>query len=306
MKLCGLGSFLLLASVSLVRAQVTVEVTQTQDQFLQGEALPVAVRITNRSGQAIRLGAEPDWLTFSLEGREGMVVPKIGDVPVVGEFILESSQVAIKHVDLGPYFMVSEIGRYGIVASVKIREWGRQVDSPLKYFDVIDGAKLWEQEVGVPQATDKPSTTPEVRRYILQQANYIRGQLRLYLRVTDAYGRPIRVASIGPLLSFSRPQPQVDKLSQLHLLYQNGPSTFSYTLFDVNGEVLKHQSYDYFDARPRLKLDDDGNVSVVGGARHVALNDIPPPTPEELEKASNPPEPATVQTNSTKATKTKK
>lgn len=307
MKFCRLGSLLLLASLSLVQAQVTIEVTQTQDQFLQGEALPVAVRIVNRSGQAIQLGAETDWLTFSLEGREGTVVPKIGDAPVVGEFTLESSQVAIKHVDLGPYFMLSAIGRYGIVASVKIRDWGRQVDSLPKYFDIIDGAKLWEQDVGIPQPSDKPNASPEVRTYVLQQANYIRGQLRLYLRVTDASGRAIRVSSLGPLLSFSHPQPQVDKLSHLHVLFQSGPSTFSYTVFDLNGDILKHQTFDYLDARPRLKLDDDGNVNVSGGARRVAANDVPPPTPEELEKASSPPPvPAPAQTNSTKAPKSKK
>ena len=305
MKFCGLGSLLLLASLSLVQAQVTVEVTQTQDQFLQGEALQVAVRIVNRSGQTLSLGAEPDWLTFSLEGREGTVVPKTGDVPVVGEFSLESSQVAVKHVDLGPYFMLSDPGRYGIVASVKIRDWGHQVDSRPKYFDIIDGAKLWEQEVGVPQSSNKPGTMPEVRRYVLQQANYIRGQLRLYLRVTDAYGRPIKVSSLGPLLSFSRPQPQVDKLSHLHVLYQNGPTTFSYSAFNLDGEVLTHQTYDYLEARPRLTLDDDGNVSVVGGARRIAANDVPPPTAEELEKSSKQPElpPAPAQTNSAKAKK---
>jgi hypothetical protein len=288
-----------------VQAQVTVEVTQTQDQFLQGEALPVAVRVVNRSGQTLSLGAEPDWLTFSLEGREGTVVPKIGDVPVVGEFNLESSQVAVKHVDLGPYFMLSDPGRYGIVASVKIRDWGHQVDSRPKFFDIIDGAKLWEQEVGIPPSPDKAGAMPEVRRYILQQANYIRGQLRLYLRVTDAYGRPIKVSSLGQLLSFSRPQPQVDKLSHLHVLYQSGPSTFSYTVFDLNGEVLTHQTYDYLEARPRLTLDDDGNVNVAGGSRRIAANDVPPPSPEVLEKSLKAPEqpPVPAQTNSAKAKK---
>jgi hypothetical protein len=37
-------------------AQMLVEVTLEQGQFLPGEALPVAVRVTNRSGQTVRLG----------------------------------------------------------------------------------------------------------------------------------------------------------------------------------------------------------------------------------------------------------
>src|SRR3974390_1198200 len=126
MKFRGLASAVFLLSFGLVQAQVTVEVTLPQDQFLQGESLPVAVRIENRSGQTLRPGEGQCWLTFSLEGREGQVVPKVGDVPVEGEFMLESSQVAIKHVDLAPYFSLSDAGRYGIVASVKIRDWGHQ------------------------------------------------------------------------------------------------------------------------------------------------------------------------------------
>lgn len=307
MKFRGLAPLLFLFSLGFAQAQVTVEVTLPQDQFLQGESLPVAVRIENRSGQTLRLGEGPDWLTFSLEGREGAVVPKVGDVPVEGEFQLESSQVAIKHVDLAPYFTVSDPGRYGIVADVKIRDWGRQLESRTKYFDVVDGSKLWEQAVGVPESGDKAGTAPEVRRYILQQANYIKGQLRLYLRVTDAYGRALRVYNIGPMLSFSRPEPQVDKLSHLHVLYQKGPGSYSYTVFDLDGKILTHQTYEYLATRPRLKLDDDGNVTVTGGSRKVAANDIPPPTPEELDQATkladNPPTPPPAQTNSAKAKK---
>ena len=56
MKALGLWLGLLAAALSPVSAQVTVEVTQDQDQFLPGESMPTAVRITNRSGQSLRLG----------------------------------------------------------------------------------------------------------------------------------------------------------------------------------------------------------------------------------------------------------
>jgi len=154
MKFRGLASFVFLLSFGLVQAQVTVEVTLPQEQFLQGESLPVAVRIENRSGQTLRLGEGQDWLTFSLEGRDGEVVPKLEDVPVEGEFTLESSQVAVKYVDLAPYFTLSGPGHFGIVAAVKIRDWGRQLESRPKYFDIVDGSKLWEQVVGVPESGD--------------------------------------------------------------------------------------------------------------------------------------------------------
>jgi hypothetical protein len=91
-------------------AQVTVEVTLDQDEFLPGESLPVAVKITNQSGQPLHLGADTNWLTFSVESAEGFVVDKNAEVPVLGEFDLESSRMAIKRADLQPYFVVSKPG----------------------------------------------------------------------------------------------------------------------------------------------------------------------------------------------------
>src|SRR5262245_31982051 len=94
---------LTLGSLRIASAQVRVEVTLDQEQFLSGEALPAAVRVTNRSGQTLHLGGQPDWLTFSVESREGSIVVKNGEVPVLGEFTLESSKVATKVADLAPY-----------------------------------------------------------------------------------------------------------------------------------------------------------------------------------------------------------
>ena len=282
MNIRGLGVVLLLASLAALpaRAQVTVEVTQDQDQFLQGESLNVAVRITNRSGETLHLGANSDWLIFTIESRDGLVVPKSGEAPVVGEFDLETSKTAIKRVDLAPYFSLPQPGRYSIVANVRIRDWNQELISRPRYFNIIEGAKLWEQEVGIPSSAGSANQPPEVRKYILQQVNYLRGQLRLYLRVTDGFGRSLRVFPVGPMVSFGRPDPQVDRLSRLHLLYQYGAYSFCYTIIDCNGDMVVRQTYDYNPSRPRLRTDEDGNISVTGGTRRITDNDVPPPPPD--------------------------
>lgn len=286
MRAYSLGLALVLASAGTISAQVTVEVTQEQQQFLQGEAIRVAVRITNRSGQTLHLGEDADWLTFDIEAREGAIVSKIGDVPVQGGFDLESSRVAIKRVDLAPYFSPMQTGHYGITATLQLKEWNRQVLSPPTFFDIIEGAKLWEQEVGIPVEPGSTSS-PEMRKYILQQANYLKGQIRLYLRVTDPYGKTYRVFPIGPMISFGRPEAQVDKFSHLHVLYQKGPSLFSYTVYDYEGNLLARQSYDYQGSKPRLRADEDAVIFVQGGVRHYAANDVPP-TPEDTLKPVSP------------------
>ena len=132
---------LVLAPLLPLAAQVAVEVTLEQEQFLAGETLPAAVRVTNRSGQTVRLGSDPDWLTFSVESRSGFIVVKGEEVPVLGEFTVESGQVATRQVDLAPHFTLTRPGRYQIVATVRIKEWDVQINSKPKSFDIINGAK---------------------------------------------------------------------------------------------------------------------------------------------------------------------
>jgi hypothetical protein len=277
MRKVALWLALLAGIASPVLGQVAVEVAVDQEQFLPGEAIPLSVKVSNRSGQKLKFGTDADWLTFAIESRDGLVVPKLGETPVIGSFDLESAERATKHVDIAPYFSITQPGRYSVAATVRIKEWGGlAVTSQPKNFNVMEGTKLWEQEFGVAAAPGASNTIPEVRKYVLQQANYLKGKLRLYLRLTDVTGTKVfRVVPIGLILSFSRPEPRVDKFSNLHLLYQNWAHSFSYTVFTPDGEILDRQTYDYTDSRPRLQVDADGRISVAGGVRRVTSNGSP-------------------------------
>ena len=258
------------------RAQVSVEVVLDQEQFLPSESVPVAVRITNRSGQALHFGADANWLTFSVESADGFVVVKNSDVPVPGEFDLDSSQMAIKHVDLAPYFVMSQPGRYRIIATVRIKEWNAEVASPPKGFDVIHGAKLWSQDFGLPAPAGMTNRVPDVRRYSLIEANYLRSQLRLYVQVSDeSEARVFKVSAVGPLVSFSQPETKLDRLSNLHVLYQSGAQASTYAVANPSGDIIRRETYDYFNSRPRFNVNDNGDVVVVGGVRRVKPGELP-------------------------------
>src|SRR5258707_6990119 len=122
MKKSAVWLALWLGALSPAAAQLKIEVTLDQEQFLPGESLPVAVRIANHSGQTVHLGKEQDWLTFSIESRDGFVVLKDNDASVGGEFDLEPSKVAIKRVDLAPAFELTRSGRYVVIATSKVAE----------------------------------------------------------------------------------------------------------------------------------------------------------------------------------------
>ncbi|MCI0747919.1 MAG: hypothetical protein L0Y58_21135 [Verrucomicrobia subdivision 3 bacterium] len=264
------GMFLMVAVAGF--SQVTVEVILDQEVFLRDESLPVQVRITNRSGQTLKLGRETDWLSFAVENRDGNSVSRVGDPPVKEEFSLESSMVASRRVDLAPYFNLSNPGRYLVTATIKIPEWTQEVASKPRNFDIVRGTKLWEQTVGVPGS----GAAPEPRKYILHQAQLKR--LTLYVRITDeGEFKTFRLMPVGTLVSFSRPEAQVDKTSNLHLLFQSGPRSFTYTAVTANGDVIVRQSHAYTASRPNLRADEDGRIRVVGGERLIAPDDIPPP-----------------------------
>ena len=255
-------------------AQVSVEITMDQEQFLPSEAVPVAVKITNRSGQQLHLGTTADWLTFSVESTDGFIVIKNAEVPVTGEFDLESSQIGIiKRVDLQPYFQMGRHGRYKVIATLRIKDWSASVNSAPKTFDVVNGAKLWSQDFGVPGVTN---SQPEVRKFTLEEANYLRSQLRLYVRVSDqSESQVFKVTTLGQMVSFSDPDAKVDRTSQLHVLWQAGAQVFNYALINANGEVVRQAVYNNAGSRPRLVVNEQGKVSVAGGTRRMKPEDLP-------------------------------
>lgn len=271
--------------------QVSLDLALEQDQFLPRESIRLAVKVTNTSGQPLHLGEEPDWLTFSVEQADKSVVVKNGEVPVVEPFDLESSQRATKYVDLQPYFQVGRTGRYKVTATIRIKAWSLVVNSPPIHFDVIHGGDLWSQDFGVMLAA---GTVPEPRKYTLIKANYLREQLRLYVQISNGDGSQIyKVAPLGPLVSFSLPEEQVDRTSQLHVLWQTGAQAFSYVILSPDGATVGREVYDNFNSRPRLSVNGSGDVVVLGGVRRLKPGELPaviPPKP--FAPAPPPPPPA--------------
>lgn len=266
---------LLLGFLVGARAQVLVEVKLEQDQFLPGEAVPATVRVINRSGRTLHLGSEEDWLTFAVEGKRGTVVLKRGEAPVVGAFDLETSQVAVKTVDLAPYFVLTQPGRYSITATVRLKDWDGLVSSPPKRFDVIEGVNMWYQDFGVPAADG--GHPPQVRRYALLRANYLRSVLRLYFRLTEGDGGVLKVLPLGEIVSFGTPEARVDGQSRLHVLHQNGAHTSCYTVISPEGAIVMRHLYEYVEGRPQLALDGEGRISVRGAVRRPDASDLPAP-----------------------------
>jgi hypothetical protein len=263
---------ILLVSLLCGNAQVTVDLVLDQEQYLRDESLPVKVRITNRSGRTLKLGGTANWLQFNIESRDGHRVAQLSELPKE-EFTVESSMVATRQVDITPLYTIGAPGRYTVSAEIRIPEWSQQISSKPKIFNIAGSPPLWEQLVGVP-GTD--GSVPEVRKYVLQQANA--KQLKLYVRVTDEHGyKTFKLMPVGQMVSFSRPDAQVDKESNLHLLFQSGARSFIYAIVTPQGDLKLRQRHDYSHTRPGLRVGQNGEIAVAGGQRFFSKDDLPPP-----------------------------
>jgi len=277
-----------LAAWSVTAQSIAVALTSEQEQFLPYEELIVKVRITNYSGQTLNLGKEEDWLSFTVQGQNGAFVSRLGAVPVKGNYVLDSSRTGTIPVDLAPYFDLTRPGNYKINAILKIAQWDQVVSSEAKGIDIISGVKLWEQEFGMPQSSDSP---PEIRKYALVQAIHLK-QPKLYFRLCNASeSRVFKVFAVGPVVSVSKPEPQLDRFSNLHLLYQVAARSFSYSVINPDGLIIARETHDSAGSRPQLRTAQEGRIQVTGGVRRVTASDLPPALSSTLPRDAKPPRP---------------
>ena len=111
----------------------------------------------------------------------------------------------------------------------------------------------------------------------------------IYARVTDlSESRVFRVFPIGPMISFSKPECQIDKSSNWHVLYQNGARSFNYSVINSDGLLLVRQTYEYTETRPVLRVDREGRIFIGGGARRLSPDDLPPPADTSTHDARTP------------------
>ena len=285
-------------------AQVKVEVHFDGEQFIANEPLIARVRIVNDSGTTLRFGETMDWLGFAVESMEGPYVRALRPPKTMTEpFSVESSHTANVRVDLAPAFDLTKTGKYKVVATVKVPSFGTSFASPSKNFFIVTGTRRWEKQFGAPSHIAPPDANglPEIRKYMLIEA--MSGKdTKFYVRVTDKFEGNIRVVPIGTLVSFSKPEPQIDKWSNLHVLYQIGARAFTYFCVNPDGLLIARETHEISDnGRPHMATTDEGRIVIRGGNRRPTVDDIPP-----YDAAQLPQETEELQPESTDAAATNK
>lgn len=255
---------------------VEVSVLLDETVFLPGEEIPVGVRVANLSGRPVTFGSTSNWLTFHVETSKGDIVSRLGEVPVLGEFTLESAKAGTKWWNVQPYFDLEGTSLYVVYAEIRIPEWGQRLISDPVSFSLQSARKLWEVDFGVPPSSPEAAGRPEIRHYALLSATRS-NERKLFVRTSDAAEAHIfRVVLIDRLLTFASPDQQLDNQSRLHVLLQTAGSSYTYCVVDPSGLLAVRQRYDIIPgSRPRLAKREDGAIEVLGGRRHPTDHDLP-------------------------------
>lgn len=292
------GLFLTALPARAQLQEVRVDIEIKRNLYLRYEPIVCKVTITNMSGRTLDLSDTPrdKWFGFQIETTDGRPLPPLNSTYHNEPLQLENGQKLSRRINITPLFPLSEFGTYRVRGAVFSHELGRYFTSGKLNVDITEGRQLWQQRVGIPPGSgDGASRTYTLLSHRLPETTV------LYLRIEDEdEGVVYCTTQIGRLVTFGKPDVEIDNASQIHILQNIAPKAFLYSHFDVNGKVIKQQGYQAANTRPYLVRKNNA-IEVIGGVPYDTkeptaeqkvpkLSDRPVPLPTPKSKASPTPD----------------
>jgi hypothetical protein len=269
------------------RAQITVDLSIRRTIFVAYEPLLATVRITNLSGNRLMLADVEGrkWFGFQIETLDGRPIPPTDPNYEVDPIQIGSGESITRTVNLTQLYPLSDFGSYRIRAVVYSAELSGFFSSPPLTVEVTEGRVMWQQTVGVPSS---PGIAPGTRTISLL-THRLSEKTDLYLRIEDkTSGLVYCTHRLGDLISYGKPDIQLDSSNTIHVLQNNVPREFIYSKVGLDGKILERLSYSAPKTRPQLVKGPDGSVGVIGA---IPFDARATPTPFAIPKLSDRPAP---------------
>jgi len=242
-------------------AQVRLSLDIEGSAFLAYEPVPATLRLENFTGAPLTLDAEsnPTWLALRVLDEEGLTVQPAEEKLVSPRLEIPAGRFGEVKINISRYFRVRNQGVYSVYAIVRLAD-GEVFRSGAAKFDITPGETFWQQRVGFTRDGVKESRT-----YMLLRQ--LRGRyMRCFLRIDDdtnslVYG----IFDLGLMVSYDQPSIRIDKDSRLWILHRIAPRSHRCSIYDPRLNTLVDRFFDSSRAAPRLMMDDDGSVEIVGG-----------------------------------------
>jgi hypothetical protein len=277
----GLG---LLAAIPEAGAQVRVDLSLRRSLFIRYEPLVAVVSITNLSGRDLNLADEGNhkWFSFHIESAAGALIPPYNADYSLSPVQIPAGQTIKRAVNITPLYPLTEFGIYRVRATVFDPQTKHFYSSnPPLNVEITEGRMLWQQTIGVPD--DGKNEGGQTRTATLL-SHRLPDETQLYLRIEDKEnGLVFCTHQLGRLVSFDKPQIEIDAQNQIHILQNTAPRMFLYTEVGLDGQILDRKQYAGTEqTRPTLRRNTAGGYQVVGGifldpAKVADEKNAPPP-----------------------------
>lgn len=268
-------------------AQVRVDMALNRSLFIRYEPLIAVITITNMSGRELQLADDGNhkWFSFHIEavGNAGTVrlVPPYNPDYSLSPVQIGAGESIKRAVNITPLYPISDFGVYRVRATVYDAQTKRYFSSnPPLNVEITEGRTLWEQTVGVPEGDAQGGST----RTLTMLSHRLPNMTQLYLRIEDRQsGKIFCTHQLGRMLSFVKPEVQIDASNQIYILQNTAPKSYLFTQVGLDGQILERKQYSGTNEnRPTLRRDPSGVYQVVGG---IYLD----PKVAEQQKAAPPP-----------------
>ncbi|HEY8899847.1 MAG TPA: hypothetical protein VIM61_05500 [Chthoniobacterales bacterium] len=272
----GLALFLALGALLVflpqADAQVRVDLGLRRSLFIRYEPVIATVTITNLSGRDIELNNVDNhkWFSFNIvsvqQGQADSPVPPYNADYSLDPVTIPAGQSLKRAVNITPLYPITEYGIYRVRATIYEAQSRRFYSSnPPLNIEITEGRTLWEQTVGVP-ANQSTSDGVETRTLTLL-THRLPDQTQLYLRIQDKErGLIYCTHQLGRVVSFNKPQVEIDANNDIHILQNTSPRMFLYTKVGLDGKILDRKQYSgSTESTPTMRRTVSGDFRVMGG-----------------------------------------
>jgi len=262
-------------------AQLRLSLSIEGTAFLAYEPIAATLRIENYTGTPLTLGGEanPDWLVMRVMDEEGLSVPATAEKLASPLLEIPAGRFGVVTINIARYFRVRTQGPYRVYVTARL-DADETFHSPTASFEISPGETIWTQKVGFARDGVK-----ETRTYMLLRQ--LRGHyMRAYLRVDDdASNLVYGIFDLGLLVSSDQPSIRVDKDSRLWILHRTAPRSHRCSIYDPRLNTLVDRFFDSSRSVPRLLMEEDGSIEVVGGMEMLPeVLPAPGATPDSVSR----------------------
>ncbi|MDD3695007.1 MAG: hypothetical protein PHG44_03460 [Lentisphaeria bacterium] len=239
------GLFCLLALSS--SAQVALQLKAESARYLRYEIINLRLVINNSSGNTLIFsdqdGVSGGRLFFAVNEHSGKVAKAIdAKANPIADLILAPGESRELQISINMLHDMQKEGVYSVTAYLNHSRLPRTHLSNTINVEVIEGSRILERSVGLPSQSS--SELIKSMRLILLLFPDVSEKLYC-LRVEDD-DNIYAVHRLGPYISGTPPQMDVDGSSSVHVLIQVRPRLYSYLIYSFMGRNLQLRQQRYY------------------------------------------------------------